>query len=329
MPWPWLTPAVTLALASAPVSAVNPGGFPNAITAPLRGWRSWNGVFSDVTQDFITRQVDAIAARRHLVAGVPTSLADLGYDRVGIDSGWASCTGVNGSWHDSDGHFIINTTKAWHRRQSSTNVAVPSTMSWYPDPQFPGMKAMVDHAHSAGVKMGFYLNQDLDPAWHNCRSEGQIHGAAANTGNYRSYKNDIVDMVALGFDAVKFDSVVSRPLVLGGGNDDMNRWAEEINATGREVMIENCNNGGYVPYKPPAHPAPAIHEAVPGNCPFNMFRTGIDNAPSPLSMVSNLMDTSSSRPYLRCTFVAPFASAHATVHNQVSAGVEARLLGVP
>ena len=59
-------------------------------------------------------------------------------------------------------------------------------------------------------------------------------------------------------------------------------------------MIENCNNGGDVPYKPaglgphgPSHPAPG-HE-FKMNCPFNMFRTGIDNAPSPLSMVSNLM----------------------------------------
>jgi len=22
--------------------AINPGGFPNSITAPIRGWRSWN-----------------------------------------------------------------------------------------------------------------------------------------------------------------------------------------------------------------------------------------------------------------------------------------------
>ena len=93
--------------------AINPGGFPNSITdlASYRGWRSWNAVSSDVTQAFMTRQVAAIAARRLALDGKPTSLLDLGFNRVGIDSGWASCTGVNGSWHDKDGHFIINTTK--------------------------------------------------------------------------------------------------------------------------------------------------------------------------------------------------------------------------
>lgn len=31
----------------------------------------------------------------------------------------------------------------------------------------------------------------------------------------------------------------------------LTRWAQQLNATGREFLIENCNNGGYVPYKPP------------------------------------------------------------------------------
>ena len=232
--------------------AINPGGFPNSVTGPLRGWRSWNAVFSDITQSFTTRQVVAIAQRRHSIDGKPTSLLDLGYSRVGIDSGWASCSGVNGSWHDETGHFIINKTS------------------------FPDMKAMTDHAHSLGVKMGFYLNQDLDPGYHMCKSEGQIHGAACNTGNCRSYRLDAEDTAKLGFDGVKFDA--------GGGNDNMTLWAEAINATGREMVLENCNNGGDVPY--------GARHGLEEGCPFNMFRTGIDNAPSPLSMVSNLLDAS-------------------------------------
>eukprot|EP00729_Bicosta_minor_P020036 gene20036-7338_t len=76
-------------------------------------------------------------------------------------------------------------------------------------------------------------------------------------------------MIALGFDGVKFDA--------GGGNDDMNRWAKQLNQSGRPDA-----RGHKMPNLPP----------VGEDCPFNMFRTGIDNAPSPLSMVSNLMDTS-------------------------------------
>ena len=54
------------------------------------------------------------------------------------------------------------------------------------------------------------------------------------------------------------------------------------------------NEGGYVPYPlkdARGHKMPNL-PPVGEDCPFNMFRTGIDNAPSPLSMVSNLMDTS-------------------------------------
>ncbi len=75
---------------------------------------------------------------------------------------------------------------------------------------------------------------------------------------------------------VKFDA--------GGGNDNMTLWAEAINATGRVMMLENCNNGGDVPY--------GLNHGLDAGCPFNIFRTGIDNAPSPLSMVSNLLDAS-------------------------------------
>ena len=99
--------------------------------------------------------------------------------------------------------------------------------------------AQVDYGHSKQVEMGFYLNQDLDPGYHRCKSEGAIPGAAANTGNPH-YRQDAEDTAKLGFDGVKFDA--------GGGNDNMTLWAEAVNATGRPMMLENCNNGGYVPY---------------------------------------------------------------------------------
>ena len=179
-----------LLLSFAPcVLAINDGGFPNDMVGPIRGWRSWNAVFSDVTQAFITRQVAAITMRRLSIDGVPTSLHDVGFTRVGVDSGWASCTGVNNSWHDESGHFIVNTTK------------------------FPSMQTMVADGHAKGCKMDFYLNQDLDPGWHSCKSEGSIPGAAANTGNTASYLNDARDAAALGFGELR-PSTLFRALFL-------------------------------------------------------------------------------------------------------------------
>ncbi len=70
-------------------------------------------------------QIDGITVRRFNVSGVPTSLADLGYVRVGEDDGWELCgAGVNGSFHDANGHALINSTK------------------------FPDIKGLVDYAHS-------------------------------------------------------------------------------------------------------------------------------------------------------------------------------------
>ena len=106
-----LLPVLLLLLLTPPTTAINPGGFPNGVLKSVRGWRSWNAVMEDVTQQFITRQVDALTVRRLSVAGKPTSLLDLGFDRVGIDAGWNLCTGVNGSWHDESGHFIIDKTR--------------------------------------------------------------------------------------------------------------------------------------------------------------------------------------------------------------------------
>ena len=71
-------------------------------------------------------------------------------------------------------------------------------------------------------------------------------------------------------------------------------WAEAVNATGREILLENCNNGGYVPYGlaygPHWHWDPERDPPMTDQgCPFNMFRVGSDIAPSPLSTVSNLL----------------------------------------
>ena len=86
-------------------SGINPGGFPNSILQSPRGWRSWNAVAEDVTQAFITRQVDALAEAKMTVSGAPTSLLDLGFDRVGIDA-VSSC--------------FAHAARALHRRELSS-----------------------------------------------------------------------------------------------------------------------------------------------------------------------------------------------------------------
>ena len=60
------------------------------------------------------------------------SLLEVGYENCGLDDYYQACkTGVQGSFHNASGYPLIDKTK------------------------FPDMKAMTDHAHSIGLKMGW------------------------------------------------------------------------------------------------------------------------------------------------------------------------------
>ena len=55
---------------------------------PPRGWRSWDAFLSDVNQSKMEQAVEALTDKSRKVDGVPTSLMELGYNRVGLDDGW-------------------------------------------------------------------------------------------------------------------------------------------------------------------------------------------------------------------------------------------------
>jgi alpha-galactosidase len=107
------------------------GAVPDARTPPL-GWRSWNLYESNVNQDLINTQVDALVMRKHSLDGNPTSLHDLGYQTIGIDDGWQDCgAGPHGTYHDKDGHPLVNKSR------------------------FADMGAMVSRARAKNVSMGW------------------------------------------------------------------------------------------------------------------------------------------------------------------------------
>jgi hypothetical protein len=90
------------------------------------------------------------------------------------------------------------------------------------------------------------------------------------------YAQDALVHVTLnGVDGIKFDA--------GGPARNMTQWALTLNATGKAVLVENCNNQG------PFRPSYAADGSL--DCPYHLFRTSIDNSPSFVSAVSNMMDT--------------------------------------
>ena len=98
---------------------------------PPLGWRSYNAFGGRPTQAIMEAMMSAMVDRSRTVEGQPTSLLDLGYDRVGLDGGWNYCFPENHTFHwASDGRPVWN--NAFH------------------DP-----KGMVDKAHELGLFPGW------------------------------------------------------------------------------------------------------------------------------------------------------------------------------
>merc|ERR1711871_1624582 len=68
----------------------------------------------------------------------------------------------------------------------------------------------------------------------------------------------------------------------------MTLWAELLNATGRAVMIENCHQGGIGPGMHDPNNGMCTGLGMPGDCPFNFWRTTGDPWPSWSSFMSAL-----------------------------------------
>lgn len=141
-----------------------------ALTPP-RGWRSWNFMELDVTQDKILAQAAAMA-RSYPDLG--PSLLELNYTEVGIDDGWQKCgAGVNGTFHNESGWPIWNVSR-------------------FSDP-----KAMVDEARKKyGVGLGWYGN--------NCFcAETEGHPWPYDKGGHTH--QDAETAAAIGFTGIKID----------------------------------------------------------------------------------------------------------------------------
>lgn len=114
--------------------------------------------------------------------------------------------------------------------------------------KFPSLTKMNDMAHALKLTTSWYLNADP------CNGTREKHV---------TYQPDSQDAVKYGFDGVKFDSEIH------GADHNITEWALALNATGKQMMIENCLNKN-----------PSFIISDPGNCPFNFYRSGPDNSPS-------------------------------------------------
>jgi alpha-galactosidase len=203
---------------------------------PPMGWKPWNAFQGNIYDALIRTQIDALTSKSRTVDGVPTSLADLGYLRMGIDDNWQACkTGWQGSFHAQDGTPLVN-----HSR-------------------FPNIKDLVTYGHSKGVLMGWYTINCM------CMDTYIIQRNTEDRNwTERVYAKEAQLILEADFDGVKIDNC----------GDDQGIGFElimkHLNASGKPILVEDCNQGNG--HGPPRGLPSDPH----GWCPGNFFRTGHD-----------------------------------------------------
>jgi alpha-galactosidase len=133
-----------------------------ALTPPM-GWSSWYMAYTDISDAMIRAQAEAL---------VSSGLADHGYSYINIDDGWNIKLGsadpaVGGEPRDASGNLRSNRN-------------------------FPDMKALCDHVHGLGLKIGIYIS----PGPSTC---------AGYAGSYGREEQDARQFAAWGFDFLKYD----------------------------------------------------------------------------------------------------------------------------
>lgn len=234
-------------------------GLDNGLSdTPPRGWRSWNAFGCDggpetiLNDPHMRAQMRALLDKSRTVDGVPTSLAELGFNYVSMDDGWQSCNcsskkAPNASLPQCpQKHGCFGGYCSFH----DPKTGIPQIK---PD-RFPDMKAMIDYGHSLGLKVGSYLNNCI------CMEAGR---------SPTHYEQDAAWLTGLGFDEVKIDNC--------GTSHNIKYYAELFNKSGHPVRVENCHN-----FWPDFHT---------GDCPMNFFRSGGDIAPGIGSIIQEAYST--------------------------------------
>ena len=117
--------------------------------------------------------------------------------------------------------------------------------------KFPNMKSLTDYIHSLGLRAGWYMN-NCGCADKQCTSEA-------------CYQGDIDALKYYGWDDVKVDHC--------GGELNMTIWADLMDKSGLQSIIENCGNG-----------APSSDY---GSCRYQLYRISTDIRPVYASVINN------------------------------------------
>ena len=154
------------------------------------GWNSWNTFYDQVSEELICSTADAIADK---------GLAKAGYEYVIIDDCWSRRT------RDAEGRLV-------------------------PDPdKFPnGIRAVADHVHARGLKLGIY----------SCCG---VHTCAGYPGSFEHEFSDARQFAEWGIDYLKYDNCF-HPATL---SSEMlyRRMNLALRSSGRDILLAACQWG--------------------------------------------------------------------------------------
>lgn len=143
------------------------------------------------------------------------------------------------------------------------------------------MNALVDTGHAMNLTVSWYGNACA------CDSENSYNHSTQPTID-QAIRGTVAATVEFGFNGLKLDSCSQF--------NNMTQWADEIDATGRPILLENCHQGGLVPGQ--QMPGQGLCESRgPGasDCPYHVFRTSDDIYNKWINVVNN---ANSVTPYL-------------------------------
>lgn len=154
------------------------------------------------------------------------------------------------------GYSDVGLDDGWEACQASGGYHSPTTGAPAVNASiFPSLGAMVARAHARNLTAGWYLNC--------CACRSSLLSDCADI--QQCYKGDIAAFRSYGFDGVKLDDC--------GAQADISMWSTLLSLSGRPVLIENCKNGVWFPFK---IPFPWLSPPASTWCPFHMYRTSTD-----------------------------------------------------
>ena len=162
---------------------------------PPMGWMSWNQFGDDINEQLVREMADAMIA---------SGMVDVGYDTLMIDDGWQG-------GRDKRNNIIADPEK------------------------FPsGIKALADHLHARGIKLGIY-------------SDAAPLTCAGYTASLGFEEQDARTFASWGVDYLKYD-YCQAPEDAETAKARYRAMADALRASGRKIVLSVCEWGQRKPW---------------------------------------------------------------------------------